>query len=106
MEVVEGDGGDFFEAFGGEFVEGIVGGVPRGVIEVDEIDGGDAGDDLEWDVVIEDLAVVGGEGVVEVEGVSGGEDFAFEVWWGIGGEGEGEVAIADHVPEDGEAELG
>ena len=56
MEVVEGDGGDFFEAFGGEFVEGIVGGVPRGVIEVDEIDGGDAGDDLEWDVVIEDLA--------------------------------------------------
>ena len=56
LEVVEGDGGDFFEAFGREFVEGIVGGVPREVIEVDEIDGGDAGDDLEWDVVIEDLA--------------------------------------------------
>ena len=45
------------------------------------------------------------EVLAELERLGGGEDVAGEIGRGIGREGDLEIAVADHVPEDAKLEL-
>src|SRR5690349_1922293 len=53
-QVMKRDGANFLQAVGTELVERVVGGVPRRIVEVDEVDRRDLRDVRERHVVIED----------------------------------------------------
>ena len=72
VEVVEGDGTDLLQAVPTDVFHGVVGRVPVLVGEIDEVNGGDAGDVVERFVVVFDLAVEVAEIFAHLEGIGVG----------------------------------
>lgn len=94
--------GDGEGVWGDELEVVLIGVPPGGVLEVaNEVDGGDA-DLVEGDVVVEDLAVGHAEDVCVAGFLGSAVHDCDELGRGVGGNPDGEVAVAYHVEEDAE----
>src|SRR5215213_3059709 len=94
FQVIEGNGADLLQAFGAELVERVVGGMPGVVLEIDEIERGDAALD-ERNVVVENGAAEEGEMLAQAEHFGGGKDALCKVGRGVWRQRDGEILVAD-----------